>query len=240
MASDIVGDIFGWVGSLISTYFFLSAGIPIFQLIKGESKLKEIPGILLICSFLNCILWAMYGLLKDRFLQYAPNGLGGSITLIWITIYLIYLAEQKIQLALLYNLCLIACLVGLCFLFYFLVAADITGKIVLIFNVLMYAAPGEKMYTVCKTGNYKLIPIWSTVGAAACSACWLIYGLYVGDIYVTIPNALGVLASIIQFIVYFIFKNKNVTPGDDQLNDGENKEDGGETKEDGGETKEEV
>jgi solute carrier family 50 protein (sugar transporter) len=224
MAGDLVGDIFGYVGSLISTYFFLAPVVPILKLIKGESSVKDTPGILLICSLLNCILWAMYGLLKDRFLQYAPNGLGGSITLIWITIYLIYLGDKKILFALLFNCCLTACTIGLCLLFYFAIDAELTGKIVLIFNVLMYAAPGEKMYTVCKTGNYKLIPIWSTIGAAACSGCWLIYGIYVGDIYVIIPNALGVICSIIQLIVYSIYKNKNVTPGGEQLNEDDPKE----------------
>ena len=224
MAGDLVGDIFGYVGSLISTYFFLAPVVPILKLIKGESSVKDTPGILLICSLLNCILWAMYGLLKDRFLQYAPNGLGGSITLIWITIYLIYLGDKKIHFALLFNLCLIGCIVGLCMLFYFVIDAELTGKIVLIFNVLMYAAPGEKMYTVCKTGNYKLIPIWSTIGACACSACWLIYGVYVGDIYIIIPNALGVICAIIQLIVYSIFKKKNATPGGETIADDEPKE----------------
>lgn len=222
--NELVGDIFGYIGSVISTYFFIAPVVPILKLIKGETSVKDTPGILLICSFLNCILWAMYGLLKDRFLQYAPNGLGGSITLIWITIYLIYLGDKKIHFALLFNLCLIGCIVGLCMLFYFVIDAELTGKIVLIFNVLMYAAPGEKMYTVCKTGNYKLIPIWSTIGAAACSGCWFIYGLVVKDIYVIIPNVLGVICSIIQLIVYSIFKKKNVTPGGEQLSDDEPKE----------------
>ena len=222
--SDLVGDIFGWVGTAISTYFFIAPVVPFLKLIKGEATIKDSPGILLICSFLNCILWADYGLLKNRFLQYFPNGLGGSITLIWITIYLIYLADKKIHFALLYNLCLIVCVIGLAYLFYFVIDADITGKIVLIFNVLMYAAPGEKMYTVCKTGNYKLIPIWSTIGGTACSACWFIYGLYVKDWNVIIPNGLGVICSIIQIIVYMIYKNKNATPDGEQLNADEPKE----------------
>ena len=217
--SDLVGDIFGYIGSVISTYFFISPVVPIIKLIKGEISVKDVPGILLICSFLNCILWAMYGLLKDRFLQYAPNGLGGSITLIWITIYLIYLGDKRIHFALLFNFCLISCIIGLSMLFYFVIDAELTGKIVLVFNVLMYAAPGEKMYTVCKTGDYKLIPIWSTIGAAACSACWLIYGIYVGDIYIIIPNGLGVICSIIQLIVYSIFKKKNVIPSCEQLDE---------------------
>ena len=222
--SDLVGDIFGWVGTTISTYFFIAPVVPFLKLIKGETTIKESPGFLLICSFLNCILWADYGLLKDRYLQYFPNGLGGSITLIWITIYLIYLADKKIQLALLYNLGLIVCVIGLAYLFYFVINVDLTGKIVLIFNVLMYAAPGEKMYTVCKTGNYKLIPIWSTIGGTAGSVCWLIYGIYVYDWNIIIPNGLGVICSIIQIFVFIIYKNKEASTGGETIADDEPKE----------------
>lgn len=208
MSNDIIGDIFGWVGTAISTFFYIAPVVPFSKLIKGEIKCKESPGVMLICSFMNCILWADYGLLYDRFLQYFPNGLGGVITLIFITIFLIHLADKKIGYSLLYTACLIVGVVGLSLLFYFVVDKEITGKIALVFNVLMYASPGEKMITVCKTGNYKLIPIWSTIGGAACSSCWMIYGIYLQDWNVIIPNALGILASIVQVVVFLIYKGR--------------------------------
>ena len=158
---------------------------------------------------MNCILWANYGLKKDRFLQYFPNGLGGFITLIFITIFLIYLADKKIGLSLLFTTCLAIVVSGLGLLFFLVVDVDVTGTIAMVFNVLMFAAPGEKMYTVCKTGNYELIPIWSTIGAAACSGCWLMYGVYVADFKIIIPNALGVLCAFIQALVFIIFKIKS-------------------------------
>ena len=204
---DIIGDIFGWVGTVICIYFFVSPVVPFLKVIKGEITYKESPGVLLICSFMNCILWADYGLRKDRFLQYFPNGLGGSITLIFITIFLIYFAEKKLTFALLYAVVLALVVSGIAVLFY-KIDSYYTGLVAMIFNVLMYAAPGEKMYTVCKTGNYTLIPIWSTIGAAACSGCWLIYGLYLLDSNVIIPNVLGVICAIIQIIVFYIFKGK--------------------------------
>ena len=175
---------------------------------KGEMKIKDYPGVLLICSFMNCVLWADYGLLHDRFLQYFPNGLGGSITLVFITTYLVYLAEKKIPFALLYNLCSLAVVIGITFLFFQVIEANITGIIANVFNILMYAAPGEKIYTVFKTGNYELIPIWSTFGACACSASWLIYGIYLPDWLVIIPNLLGVICAILEIIIYYIFKGK--------------------------------
>ena len=206
---DIVGDIFGWVGTAISTFFYIAPIVPILKLIREEITCKESPGVLLICSFMNCILWANYGLKKDRFLQYFPNGLGGFITLIFITIFLIYLADKKISLSLFYTICLAIIVSGLGLLFYFIIDVEITGTIAMVFNVLMFASPGEKMYTVCKKGRYQLIPIWSTIGAGACSGCWLIYGVYLSDLKIIIPNGLGVLCAFIQVIVFIIFKTKS-------------------------------
>ena len=206
---DKVGDIFGWVGTGISTFFYIAPVIPFIKLIKGEISYKESPGILLICSFMNCILWGDYGLLLDRFLIYFANGIGGVITLIWIVIFIIHYVEKRFAMALLYNLILIIAIVGIAMLFFFIVPYEITGKIAMVFNVLMYASPGEKMITVCKTGNYKLIPIWSTLGGTACSACWMIYGIYLVDWNQIIPNCLGVIFSIIQIIVFLFYKIKN-------------------------------
>ena len=206
---DKVGDIFGWVGTGISTFFYIAPVIPFIKLIKGEISYKESPGILLICSFMNCILWGDYGLLLDRFLIYFANGIGGVITLIWIVIFIIHYVEKRFAMALLYNLILIIAIVGIAMLFFFIVPYEVTGKIAMVFNVLMYASPGEKMITVCKTGNYKLIPIWSTLGGTACSACWMIYGIYLVDWNQIIPNGLGVIFSIIQIIVFLFYKIKN-------------------------------
>ena len=213
---DIVGDIFGWVGTAIATFFYIAPVVPFLKLIKGEISWKESPGVLLICSFMNCILWSDYGLLQDKFLVYFANGLGGTITLIFITIFLIHLADKKFCFAFLYTLCLIAVIVGLAFLCYEVIKSDITGKIAMVFNVLMYAAPGEKIITVFRTGDVSLIPIWSTIGGTACSSCWLIYGIYQNDLNLIIPNLLGVLASIVQIVVYLIFRGKSINKNENQ------------------------
>jgi len=205
---DVVGEIFGWVGTALATYFYISPVVPFIKLIKGEITYKESPGVLLLCSFMNCILWVDYGLLQNNFQVYFANGLGGSITLIFITIFLIYVSELRIGFSLLYNFILIAVITGISLLCFYIVPSNITGTAAMIFNVLMYAAPGEKIMTVCKTGNYNLIPIWSTIGGTACSTSWGIFGVYKKDLNLIIPNVLGVIFSILQIVVFLIFKNK--------------------------------
>ena len=209
MANDDLGStIFGWVGNALALYFYIAPIVPFVKVIKGEMTWKQSPGVLLLCSFLNCILWSDYGLITNQFLLYLANGLGGTITLIYITIFLIHVADRKVLLSLFYNFFLICCIVEIYFVFYYLVPFKVTGIIANIFNVLMYAAPGEKIYQICKGASYQLIPIWSTIGGTACSTSWMCYGFYQKDIYVVIPNALGVLASIVQIVIFVIYRRK--------------------------------
>ena len=93
---ELGATIFGWVGTAIATYFYIAPVVPYLKLIRGELKINEVPGFLLICSFFNCILWTGYALLYNQFNNYFANGLGGTITLIFITIFLVYFAEKKI------------------------------------------------------------------------------------------------------------------------------------------------
>ena len=203
--NKLFGEIFGWVGTAIAIYFYLAPAVPFIKLVNDHLKVNEVPGVLLICSFMNCILWADYGLLDDTFQVYLANGIGGAITLIWITIFLIYIGKQNLKIALLYIILLIICVGGISYVFYFIIDKDITGKVAMIFNILMYAAPGEKIFKVFKTKKYNLIPIFSTIGGFFCSLCWLIFGIYKGDINLIIPNGLGLFFSILQIVVYLIF-----------------------------------
>ena len=205
---DLGSIVFGWIGTAIALIFYIVPIVPYLKLIKGELTLKRSPGLLLICSFLNCILWSDYGLLTNKFSVYFANGLGGAITLIFITIFLIHLADRKILFSLIYIFFLIACVTEIYFFCYYILDPEITAIIANVFNVLMYAAPGEKIYIICKNGNYKLIPIWSTLGGLACSTSWMFYGIYKKDKYLIIPNALGCASAIVQLIVFIIYRNK--------------------------------
>ena len=202
---NLIQQIFGWTGTALATYFYLAPGVPFYKLIKEQIKINDIPGILLICSFMNCILWADYGLLDNALQVYFANGLGGAITLVWITTYLIYLGKQKVGYALLLVLLLMIAIGGISYLFYFIISKKITGLTAMVFNTLMYAAPGEKIIRVCTTKQYNLIPIFSTIGGFFCSLCWLMFGIYKGDLNMIIPNALGLFFAILQVIVYIIY-----------------------------------
>ena len=172
-------------------------------MIIGEITYKESPIILLICSFLNCILWSIYGILKDIFFLYFANELGACITLIFITTFLIHLEGRNILYSFIYILFLILIVSGIFCICYFIINSEITGIMANVFNVLMHAAKGEKIYTMFKTGRYNLIPILSVIGGLASSTSWMLYDFFqdnqdgLGNYFIIIPNGIGAIAFIV-------------------------------------------
>jgi len=206
---EIVKNIFGWAGTGLSAYFFFAPIFPMIKILRGKFDVKDAPYILLSVSLINCILWLVYGLLKNDLPIYLNNTIGGGLTLIWITICIILFVKKKIVFVLGYIFILIIIFIGLSLSFYFFVPVNITGIIVMVINVLVFAAPGEKIIKVIKTYNYQLIPIFSTLGGLFCSLCWAMYGIYQNDYKVYAPNLLGLGFAIIQIIVYLIYYYKN-------------------------------
>ncbi len=203
------GDIMGWLGTCISIIFYIAPIIPIMKLIKNKINIKEIPGPLLIMSFMNTILWAVYGLRDNKTQLYICNFIGGIISAIFIIIYIIYLTKLNWKLTAFYNLMFANIIIEIFYIFYKIINENNTiGLIAMLVNILMYAAPGAKIYQVFKTGNYDLIPIYSSIIALLNSICWLIYGISLKDVNVILPNASGVVLALIQIFVWNVFYNK--------------------------------
>ena len=210
--TNVFGEIFGWVGTGLGMIFYIAPVVPFSKLVNDQLKINEVPGILLLCTFISTILWTDYGLLNNVYQIYLSNSIGGGITLIWITIFLIFLGKQTIKYALLLIIFLMIVIGGISYIFYFIVKPKITGILGMIFNVLMYAAPFEKITKVVKTKKYNLIPIYSTFGGFFCTLCWLIFGIYKKDLNLYLPNGLGLACLTAQIIVYYYFYCKKTKP----------------------------
>ena len=205
---DLVGDIFGWIGSVISVIFFIVPCVPFYNLIKEKITYKDTPGILLICSVINCIFWVVYGVKLGLTQSFITNAIGAIITTVWICIFLIFWVKKHALKSVGFIVLTLVVFVGIFCLFYFVVDPEITGYFAMVFNVLMYAAPGEKIYRVIKNKDYTLIPIFSTIAAFVNSACWLIYGICNSDIDIIVPNVLGLVFAVLQVILYLVIKYK--------------------------------
>lgn len=221
--SNLVKEIFGWTGTGVSTLFYLAPFFPFKEVIEGKRLWSDAPGVTLCMSYLSCILWKVYGF-QDRTLQvYVANLEGELLTLIWVIIYLIFFMKRNFFKSLGICILYIAVATGLDFLFYRVFSQEVVGWTANVFNVLMYAAPGEKIIRIIKTKNFKLLPIWSSSASIISTTCWMSFGILKKDIKLIVPNALGLFFAILQCTVYIIYYKitGGVVPGEEKKDEAE-------------------
>ena len=79
----------------------------------------------------------------------------------------------------------------------------------MIINIISYAAPGQNIIKVIRKGDYKLIPIVTTMAGLLCSMSWTLFGILQKDWNAIIPNSLGIFFSSVNILVWFIFYCKS-------------------------------
>ncbi len=163
-------------------------------LLKKTLDIRIIPWLVFVANLGNAIFWIGYGLpqLFDKTQVWLVNFVGLFLNIIYFQIYLVFLVKKKVFLSIV--LCILVAVVncGLTFIFYWFVDYNINGKIAMAFNILMYAAPSQRIFNLFKTGNCKVIPIEITIIALLNSSCWLLYGLLSNmDWDIIVPNLLG-------------------------------------------------
>lgn len=231
----LFASIIGYTGSTVAIFFFISP-IKLFLEANKTKNLKNVPYILLIASYLNCLFWIIYGAGKKQNPQWICNSIGILFNFVWLiwhaVIYYKDDAMKKILIIVIYTCSLVVTALGL---FYILqqekdwqkLFIDIIGYAACVLNVIMYASPGQNIIQVFKTGDFNLIPIVSCVIGFFCSVLWLTYSFVdieartnTLDIQCFIPNVLGSLFTPFQIIVWYIFKKKSKS---EELNEDENK-----------------
>jgi len=211
-------------GTIISIGLNLTPGVLFYELKKGQRKLESIPEFMFISNVFNCTLNLAYSIIIFDIILIVSNLACTLITILYSSIYLWYYSEFKCQRFILYlfvayNLTLE--------IFYLSTqtfkdfdsdnkslkeneyAEKIIGTIQIFLGVINAGAPGQKIFTVIKTGNYTLIPIITTIFQCFCSSFWFIYGIVIEKYQIIIPNAIGILLTLFQIIVYFYFYGKN-------------------------------
>lgn len=209
--SEIIEQVCGWFGSALALFFFISPVIPIIQLMKREITFDKIPGVLLLCSLLNCLLWGEFGLQLNKLPVIVSNGAGAAVTTVWLIIYWAYYADLHCFPTIVYNFLMLNVIGEVFYICYFYAGLEynyIVSYVAMVFNTLMFAAPGEKIVQVIRTENHNLIPIFSCIAGVFCSSFWGIYGLIIGQITMIIPNCLGVVFGVLQIICWLIYRSK--------------------------------
>lgn len=188
------GIVISWIGTALACFFFISTGILIYNVVKKTVDVKQVPYIIMVASILNCVFWLVKGILENLLAMTVANAIGLTLNLIYISIYWFYLFQRQVN-AIIANVVTWTLTIGTFAIFYWAIKSGfVAGIVACVFNVVMYASPGQKIFEVIQTKDYRLIPIVNTIVGLLCSTSWLLYGvagMLKVDIAVVIPNGLG-------------------------------------------------
>lgn len=209
MDNEYIQEIFGWVATSLTMCFFISPVIPFINVFKGRLNYEDTPAIVISASYVNCFCWYIYGEMITSQQIKICNMIGALSSLILICLYLIYEIRKYIVDAILNALILITgSYAGYQSLTTYIDDNRILGKICNCTSIIVFLAPILLIYRVVKENNYILIPIYTAYVSLVASSCWIIYGFLFKNIYIVLPNSVGLVLAIIQIIVYFNYKRK--------------------------------
>lgn len=204
-----ITDILGWIGTIVSICFFISPIHQYYYLFKKKIKYNDINIIIILGNYISSIVWLIYGFsinLKQIKICYLA---GFLISLIWLWIYLIYMAKKKMTQALFFTMLLSIISFAIYFILTVLIKdKKLLGDICFIVCSISYISPAQVIIKVINSKNYKLVPIYSAIISSIGYGSWTLFGLLNFNAHIIIPNLVGLTFSLAQIILYRVYKNK--------------------------------
>ena len=209
-----LSDVFSTVGTIFSFGLSFTPIPPFVQVMSGKEKIDIIPEGMLAFTITTRIIWGVVWTVQKKLIPFINSALGVSISSVFFALYLYLYCGRSCAKSTLAILIFIGILAGI-YLGGIFISQKFNldlGMAAVVFNVMMYVSPGQKIMRVVREKNYKLIPIWSTIVSALCSLSWLLYGITISYLPQIIPNALGLFFSILNtlaWLIYYLKRNKD-------------------------------
>lgn len=173
---------------------------------KSVGKLSPLPFVSL---FTNCIIWTLYGLLKNDPIVLVPNGIGVITGGICTLVYNFYNKEKTPVKV--YTTSLVISLVA----FYLALQKEwqILGSIGCVLAVAVSGSPLATIKTVIKEKSTAALPLSISLMTWLNCISWSAYGLLMAnDVMIYGPNLLGLVLSSFQMLMFILYGLPNKSP----------------------------
>lgn len=229
-ASPQIGEDFGYAGMVLTVGYMLSPTPTCWQIVTAKSTGQFSP-VPYIVGVFNCSLWVYYSAvtMAGSTENLVPNLLVNAIGVILFASYtVVFILYSKTRWRIVAHAILTVASFGiLVMLFELLVPhlrldfhwggedvplkSSICGIFTDILNVALYASPLVVMKTVIRTRSVRYMPLPLSLASFVLSAIWTVEGWMIGNITVLLPNALGMVLSVVQLVLYAYFCRSDVS-----------------------------
>ena len=211
-----LADFFSTIGTIISFALSFTPTVPFMKVFKGEEKIDILPEGVLLFLILTRLVWGSVWILTDRKIALLNSVLGIAVCDVFVALYFYLYFNRSCLKAFFSSIVLLLIEFGIIYGGVFWGNHVVLSYTAMVFNVMMFVSPGQKIIRVIKEKNYKLIPIVTTIVNILCSAAWLGYGICINLITQIIPNSLGLFFSIANTLAWLYFYSKRDKDKDDE------------------------
>ncbi|KAL8141564.1 hypothetical protein V2J09_014596 [Rumex salicifolius] len=213
VSADAVRFGVGVLGNVIAFFLFLSP-LPTFIQIYKKGTVGQYSPIPYLATFINCMLWVLYGLpmvKPNSTLVVTINGFGVLIEIVYLSLFLVYSKDKRQKLKVgsiaVAEVAVVAVLASLVLSLAHTthLRTQVVGMLAIVSNIMMYAAPLSVMKLVITTKSVEYMPFFLSLASFANGIAWTVYAIRPFDPYIAAPNGLGSLFGLAQLILYAAF-----------------------------------
>ncbi|KAK8479006.1 hypothetical protein V6N13_131001 [Hibiscus sabdariffa] len=204
----------GVLGNIISVFFFLSPLSTFCRIVRNRST-EEFESFPYISTLLNSALWTYYGVTRPGSLMVATiNGFGVAVELIYVVLFLIFAPPRiRAKTGILFGVLDVGFVAATVVVTKLVVQGDqmrinVIGLLCAGFNIIMYVSPLAAMKTVVRSKSVEYMPFLLSLFVFLNGAIWTLYAALAKDIFLGVPNGIGLLLGIAQLLLYAIYCRK--------------------------------
>ena len=180
--------------------------VGLFKIIKKKEKYTYLPFCMLLFFSLNSLCWTCYWFKISNMIFMLSYYISTIIDSGFLIIYLYFLCKyNKRFLISSFLLIVIEVTIVISVLLFIIEYLNFYRRCLIVISTIMYISPGQNLIKVFKEKKCKFIPILSTMMGILCSGGWLLFGKIIDDIYIIIPNGLGLIFSTIYTLIWLIY-----------------------------------
>lgn len=213
MSTDVsipfVADVFGWFGTIITLYCYISSSTAFIEIIKGKINYEDVSGVGVLINYCYSIAWYVYGDMIGSFQLKVCNCLGGVFSLLLLIIYLIYEGKKYLFDSILNAITItLGTLAAFKLLNVTIHDREIVGKICVVASMTIFYLPIQDILRLMDDDNYNPLSIITIITSLIGYICWIIYGLILSNYYIAIPNGFCIALAIVQSVFWGMTRNK--------------------------------
>jgi len=214
MSSPSVTDILS-ILSYPATIFLFCSQFPLMREFILDRELVQYSSYLpTIATFLNCTLWAIYGLEANLSSVFYINLVGAIIQLIYAAFF-ISLGNDKTRRSLILSL---ASTIGIVAAFVVSTlyvnarnASQILAYAAIAANIFMFGAPLSSLYDAFIRNDVSRVPVFLNIMSLLCSSIWSAYGMLIDNLFIAGPNIFGSILTLLQLLAVGVISYKKVS-----------------------------